>query len=537
MTSQPWVFSANGKIRARPLIADETVYCGSEDGCMYAVQVGAAHANWKFVTGGKILSTPALHDEALYFGSYDHFFYAVDARTGEEKWRFGTARPITASPVVWEGLLLFGGWDGYFYALDARTGSERWRVSAGGRISGTAAISEGQIFFKNRQGTIFSVAAPDGTIKHRLDAFKASTRPIVAGNNILFGSGMSMVALNQNSGRPAWAFPLHNRIISPAAVANGIACFGAGAFFYGLDVTNGMPKWEVETGSPPAQEPLITEGVAYFVTKDNGFLAIDVETGSIMYSLDMGRSKISQPAVTREWILFGSADNNLYGYPVSDWKTRETGAEAPVGIPAPAKETRLASYPVAPYSNAQRPWRLFVLGYLFPIYHIYWFYRNWKHWQLEHGERIRPGLRTLGMFIPLLDIYLAYGQFRRLDDDAREEGVRGFSLPLVTAGFALFSTLPQILSLLFIFLQRTALIEFTTWMQIADTFFYHVIAYPVVLFVLVTAQRTINSLWETRQPSLPLRNSFSGGEKLLLVIGALLLSWTIIYPFANYLLD
>ena len=60
---------------------------------------------WKHQTGGKIASSPALSpdDKTVYVGSDDHHLYALDAAAGEVLWKFETGGEVTSSPVVGTG--------------------------------------------------------------------------------------------------------------------------------------------------------------------------------------------------------------------------------------------------------------------------------------------------------------------------------------------------------------------------------------------------------------------------------------------------
>ena len=77
---------------------------------------------WKFETGASIHSSPAVAYDTVYFGSADGKLYAVDAATGTERWEFKTGSWVESSPAVVNGVVYFGSNDGNFYALDAHNG-------------------------------------------------------------------------------------------------------------------------------------------------------------------------------------------------------------------------------------------------------------------------------------------------------------------------------------------------------------------------------------------------------------------------------
>ena len=81
-----------------------------------------SNLRWKFKTEDYIDSSPAVADGTVFFGSADSYLYAVDMKTGQEKWKFKTEDLILSSPAVADGIVFFGCEDRYLYAVDMKTG-------------------------------------------------------------------------------------------------------------------------------------------------------------------------------------------------------------------------------------------------------------------------------------------------------------------------------------------------------------------------------------------------------------------------------
>ncbi len=134
--------------------AGGSVYFGSGDGHVYALDAASGALNWKFRTGDVVHASPAYADGVVYFGSWDSYFYAVDAKTGAEKWRFhGGEDPaihnqvgFQSSPAVVNGVVYTGCRDSKLYALDAATGREKWHFDAGGSwVISSPAVAQGKV--------------------------------------------------------------------------------------------------------------------------------------------------------------------------------------------------------------------------------------------------------------------------------------------------------------------------------------------------------------------------------------------------------
>ena len=121
----------NAEIRSSPAVSNGTIYFGSMNGNMYAVDQESGQENWSFETGDEIISPPAVADGIVYFTSRDENLYALDQETGQKRWSFDISVPpqfVSQSfqaPSVLDGTVYISTRIG-LYALDSRTGREEW---------------------------------------------------------------------------------------------------------------------------------------------------------------------------------------------------------------------------------------------------------------------------------------------------------------------------------------------------------------------------------------------------------------------------
>ncbi len=195
------------------------------------------------------------------------------------------------------------------------------------------------------------------------------------------------------------------------------------------------------------------------------------------------RTKALQCVHCREWIRDERATP-----PLPRSAAPEKGSDA---RPAVAR-------PHAAYSRGQLPAHLVTLWVLtLGAYSFYWFYRNWRDLADITDDEIHPGLRTLGLVVPFLNIYLAYQQFRVVGDLAAADGDRLRYDPGVLA--ALFFSLVAVGNL------------FALW--------------PISLLaalVTVPIQSALNRIWARREDGLPVRDSFEMYEVAIMIAGLLL---------------
>ena len=115
-----WTYTTGGSA-ASPAVAGGTVYVGSDDGKVYALNAATEQVRWTYTTGSSV-SSPAVAGGTVYIGSWDHKVYALNAATGQVRWTYTTGGYVASSPAVAGGTVYVGSYDGKVYALNAATG-------------------------------------------------------------------------------------------------------------------------------------------------------------------------------------------------------------------------------------------------------------------------------------------------------------------------------------------------------------------------------------------------------------------------------
>jgi outer membrane protein assembly factor BamB len=273
---------------------------------------------WSFKTDGPIASSPAVFNGTVYIGSNDTHLYALDQQTGKEKWKYKTRGPVSSSPALDGGLVYFGSFDGRFYALDATTGTLKWsfaievaerRFEAKG-IHGNSSkeqmipdawdfymsspvIHKSRVYFGSSNGNVYALNSETGNL-----VWKFSTQavvhasPAISGNVLFIGAmDSNFYALDADSGVEKWRFKAgedmvnHNQVgfQSSSAIVNGIVYVGCrDAHVYALDELTGKKKWDYYTNRTwVSATPAVSNGVVYAIA--NEAFALDARTGKLIY--------------------------------------------------------------------------------------------------------------------------------------------------------------------------------------------------------------------------------------------------------------
>ncbi|MEF8800446.1 MAG: PQQ-binding-like beta-propeller repeat protein [Halolamina sp.] len=163
------------------------------------------------VTADSQLSQPVLAGETLYVGSRDGAVLAIDARTGEERWRQSIGDAAFTPRVVTERLCVPTA--SAIVALDPAEGSEQWRVETPNRadrvdregkiVEATLLAASHGLYWVAGEGhrneenpTVVSIAPMDGSEQWRTDIEDPWSRRLFASADAVF------VSTNHNAPDP-----------------------------------------------------------------------------------------------------------------------------------------------------------------------------------------------------------------------------------------------------------------------------------------------------------------------------------------------
>jgi len=81
-------------VTSSPTVADGTVYIGSRDNSVYALDAADGSQQWSFATGDRVRSSPTVVGGTVYVGSNDNSVYAIEASSGSGAESKGSSRNL-----------------------------------------------------------------------------------------------------------------------------------------------------------------------------------------------------------------------------------------------------------------------------------------------------------------------------------------------------------------------------------------------------------------------------------------------------------
>lgn len=157
------------------------------------------------------------------------------------------------------------------------------------------------------------------------------------------------------------------------------------------------------------------------------------------------------------------------------------------------------------YSNSLARSHLIILYITtFGLYTLYWFYKTSKALYSQQGINNKYIWRTLGLCVPILNVYLLWTLFKDIQKSTGELPTAGLKSPSwLTITFIVSSVLYQLPGL---------------W-----SFLGFLSVLPII-----TVQTALNRYWQREQPTLAIKTRLSWLELLVTIIGACILVLVII---------
>jgi outer membrane protein assembly factor BamB/tRNA A-37 threonylcarbamoyl transferase component Bud32 len=313
-----WIFRCEDEVRSSPRIADDTLFIGSYDHNLYALDCSDGSFIWKFATEAGIASSACIHEGKILVGSEDGQLYAISQRTGQLIWSFATEGRIRSSARVEYGHAFIGSDDGNLYAINVQSGKVLWALQTAGPVRSTPLIVKESVCFGSDDSYVYAADMRTAKIQWKYDTHRRVTSsPAVEGNLLYIGSADgNLYAFNTRSGWPVWRLRTKGYVFSsPAIVGTTVYVGSADGFLYAVDADSGRQRWKYETDGAVTSSPVVANDVVYIGSNDGALHAVESRQGRGMWRFETGSPIPSSPLVSGDTVYIGSTDHKVYALP------------------------------------------------------------------------------------------------------------------------------------------------------------------------------------------------------------------------------
>ncbi|MEW5803499.1 MAG: PQQ-binding-like beta-propeller repeat protein [bacterium] len=348
-----WSLQAGGAVYSSPAVgAGGTIYIGSYDYRVYALNPDGGGLKWSYLTAGSVFSSPAIGDDGtIYVASLDNKVYALKPQDGSPKWIYTTGNRVFSSPAVGpDGTVYIGSLDSLVYALKAQDGTLKWSFKTGDRIYSSPAVGiDATVYIGSYDGKVYALNATDGSQKWSFQTKDAVySSPAIGDDGTIYVGGLdgNVYALDPGNGSQKWSFQTAGPVYSsPAVGSNGVVYIGSlDGKVYALKVEDGSPVWNFQTKDAIYSSPALDAGEAVYIASLDGMIyGLKIRDGGLMWSYQTGSGVNSSPAIGADGTVYSaSSAGKIFAFS-SDRDKRPPKISCPddMSVSATASKTRV----------------------------------------------------------------------------------------------------------------------------------------------------------------------------------------------------
>jgi outer membrane protein assembly factor BamB len=282
-------------------------FVGTRDGWLHAVRTDGTVA-WELEAAGGF-GVPVVDGDTVYVGSSDGRLYAVEIPTGKPRWTYDAREDLSTRPAIAGGLVLVASQGDTVFGVDRDTGAWRWhhrreRRGEGLTILGAAAVhvSGGTAFAAFSDGFVTALDAATGAARwERRVAPKGTHLDVDAlvldDGQRLYAAAFSgaVLALDAQSGRTLWSVDAPGA--AQLALAGGLVVAVTASKILGLSPVDGGAIWTTPLEGSPGGAPVVAGKWLLVPAGGRGLLWLEAATGRVLRVFDPGTGVLGSPGV------------------------------------------------------------------------------------------------------------------------------------------------------------------------------------------------------------------------------------------------
>jgi outer membrane protein assembly factor BamB len=183
---------------------------------------------------------------------------------------------------------------------------EEWRVNLGSAVTGNMVIrNEGEAIIGTRDGIVRGVRLTDGETLWSMNAGSMWGGGVIDSGKLYFGTANGdFYCVDASSGSLRWKTQIDpSGFVAPPLVTGGpagkrVVAVSTSGKAYCLDAFSGVRKWEYQAKGAIVNSAVAEGNAVFFGSWDTNLYAVDLASGSLLWSVQLGRQVYYAPYLT-----------------------------------------------------------------------------------------------------------------------------------------------------------------------------------------------------------------------------------------------
>jgi outer membrane protein assembly factor BamB len=255
--------SADSGFLSAAAVVDGCVYVGDFNGVVRSLKPADGEELWTHQARGELYAGPNVVAGQVLVTTEAGELLSLDPESGEVQWRFEIDAPLRCWPTTVEGRVLLAGCDSRLHAVDLDTAKETGGVDLSSQTGATPARWDNSVFFGTASGTFYRIEGNEILWEYRdEDHLQQIFSAAVDRRAVIYGSkGKRVYALDPESGKPQWQFPVRSSVESAPVIVGDVVFFGTKrGRLYAVDIATGEERWQFEAGGGFVSSPAVSDG-------------------------------------------------------------------------------------------------------------------------------------------------------------------------------------------------------------------------------------------------------------------------------------
>jgi len=313
-----WKFRTKDAIEGTAAILGNTVFVGSLDEHLYALDLASGRELWRY-KAGPFKAPVGVHGGAVYGGDLDGTFHCVDAGTGKKRWAVSMDADITSGVNFAGDRVLFGSQDETLHCLSVKDGKEVWSFKVpGGPVMGTPAVFGDRTFVSGCDSNLHILETAGGKEVASVELEGQTGASVaIAGGQLYIGTMSNQVLdvdLKKSEVRWKYDSARQQPFYASAAVTNSLVIVGCrDKRIYALDRKNGREVWNFPAKRKVDSSPVVVGRRVFAASSDGNLYVLDLAKGTKLHQFELSKEGITaSPAVGGHCLVVGTAEGVVY---------------------------------------------------------------------------------------------------------------------------------------------------------------------------------------------------------------------------------
>ncbi|WJG10517.1 outer membrane protein assembly factor BamB [Aliiglaciecola sp. LCG003] len=297
--SNIWSSGISAKISGGLTISYETVFFGTEDGEVFALDANTGETKWRVKVRGEVIAPPAVDEQVVVVNTGSGTLFALNATTGEQLWSYDSDVPALSlrgisTPVAVNGGAIVGTATGKLVVNILASGQTAWEETISAPSGATElerivdidsepVVLAGIIYVISFDGTLASVELRTGRIIWKRE-YNSYRRIGVAGNSLYVTDvNSNMYSIDRRNGVELWSqSALKKRnLTAPEPIGDYVVVGDKYGYLHWMNQSDGQIVARMDIGGDDEDEGIYVEPVTngnklYAQTRDGELVAIEV---------------------------------------------------------------------------------------------------------------------------------------------------------------------------------------------------------------------------------------------------------------------